>query len=117
MNRENVRHAVGDKVVALSDTPNAICQTRKKGSIYTVYDTTFCSKCGIQSINLANTTAAAFCECGLCGKMNASEGLEWTRSDQFAKLDELPDLIASYEEQGEYEMCGLLLGILNGVEV
>lgn len=83
-----VRHNIGDKVIALNDTPDEFCQSRTKNEIYDVLDISYCTKCGEQSINidtlfLENST----CECE-CGHI-INNIKYWTHSKYFANISNL----------------------------
>lgn len=83
---------IGDKVVALTNTPANVlerCQPRKKGEVYKVIDTKECDNCGSQMVNVSDTPSSReflLCHCG--GKL-ATDGVHWTLSINFAPVDEI----------------------------
>lgn len=106
-NPRNVRHNIGDKVVALSSNNKYHCQNRQAGKIYTVLDTIYCIKCGIQSINIGQYTSNELVEC-LCGGVQHAEGKRWTDSHFFAPLQEIDNMMASAIEEENYEIAQIL---------
>lgn len=79
---------IGDKVIALTNPPlNEFVQERIKGHIYTVIDIRYCCKCGVQCINIGPKAVITIAEC-YCGCLYQTEGLKWTDSKFFVKVDE-----------------------------
>ncbi len=87
---------VGERVIALDSCPETdpSRQPRVKGKIYTVKAVLYCSGCGSQKINIGyhslSTSGQLRCD---CGKRGDAEGLKWTNSVHFAKLDNIDKLI------------------------
>lgn len=108
-----MKHSIGDSVVALTNTPNYRCQPRVKGQIYKVKDIMYCSKCGIQTINIGYTIDiprfSGILECN-CGSEIFSNGLHWTESKYFAPVTEA--FLKECEEKEEYELCSTIKEIL-----
>lgn len=106
----NVRHSVGDMVVALDSTPNLFAQPREKGKIYMVKDISYCSKCGIQAINIgfyldySKFTDNATCTC--CGTKRKCNGKHWTLSYRFAPISE--STLQSAVEEENYELAAII---------
>lgn len=113
----NVRHSVGDIVVALDSAPNYNCQPRKKGNIYIVEDVIYCYKCGVQSINtgyfldLSKLSNYITCTCGTEKQCN---GKHWTLSDRFAPLTDT-SLQQAVEEEN-YELAVIIRDALHKTE-
>lgn len=84
---ENAKFSIGERVIALSSTPNERCQKREKGKIYTIKGIIYCPKLGHQLINLGETHIShrIFCR---CGNTHLNEGLAWTYHTEFAKIDD-----------------------------
>jgi hypothetical protein len=101
---------IGDNVIALSSTPCENAQTRIKGKIYKVCDISYCSKCGLQLLNIGQASpndATIECTCNYVGRAN---GLMWTFSTEFRKLtsDSLEALESEAVENEDYELAGTL---------
>ena len=108
-----MKFKIGQKVVALTNPMNNLCQPRIKGNVYIVLDVSYCSKCGVQSINITtNYTHHGEVLCG-CGNNCPSQGKFWTDSILFAPLDNLEATIAELAEKEEYEVCAMLQKILD----
>ena len=105
-----VRHSIGDKVVALTNPLNNLCQNRVKGTVYTVLDTKYCSKCGVQSINIGEISTYKNSECS-CGNISLSEGRYWTDSFHFANVDNIKDALSESIKTENYELSSLLRDI------
>ena len=106
-NPKNVRHNVGDKVVALTSNSSPRSQTRVAGQTYVVKDVTYCQKCGMQAINIGQSTYIPFIDC-TCGHEQPTRGKHWTDSPLFAPLQEIDNLMASAIETENYEMAEVL---------
>lgn len=106
---KNIRHEIGERVIALTTNPDDLHQPRKKGDIVTVQNTMYCIKCGVQCINFNNNTVPNYMcdevECN-CGHSQLHNGLYWTDSEHFAKIDE--DTLQSLIEQEEYELADIV---------
>jgi hypothetical protein len=102
-NRKNVRHNVGDKVIALNSTPPSdfLLQKRIKGKVYEILDVLYCSKCGIQSVNITTDREEMDVECD-CGHIGSTEKC-WTYSWLFTKPEELEGLLNEAVEEERYE--------------
>ncbi len=101
-NKTNVRHEVGDKVIALTNPKTANSQPRKKGQIYIVKAIKYCPYCGIQAINIGQQTTNIIVVCK-CGKQQNTTGLKWTQSHHFVKPQELKAKIEEAVEIEDYE--------------
>lgn len=102
---------VGEKVIALNSCPetDTTRQPRVKGKIYEVKAVMYCSGCGSQKINIGylSQTGAEKLRCD-CNKRVDNEGLKWTNSIHFAKLDNLDKLIEEAVENEDYELAATL---------
>jgi hypothetical protein len=104
------RFKIGDKVVALTSNRDEKSQPRVKGKIYNVHAIRYCPGCGMQKINLglpipAGTSNMTVCT---CSKKSPSEGLYWTLSKFFAKVDDLDSALESALENEDYELAVML---------
>lgn len=105
-----MNHKIGDKVIALNNPANLItAQPRIKGHIYTVKDIMYCSKCGLQAINLGNKLNSLhnFTDCS-CGGSNLNNGLHWTTSKYFAPLQDIASEIEKAINEENYELADIL---------
>jgi len=94
---------IGDKVVALTDTPPAVasrCQPRKQGEVYSVLDSRECKTCTSQMINVSDSPSKAEFLLCYCGDKIKTDGVHWTLSLNFAPVDEM---LAHALEQEDYE--------------
>jgi len=107
---EIIRHSIGDKVVALTNPKTKFCQQRIKGNVYIVNDVNYCNKCGCQTINIGVTSRCAnvLCECGNLYKTN---DLCWTRSELFAPINNLENIMEEAIANEDYELCKTLTEI------
>lgn len=99
---------IGERVIALSTTGTDKGQPRVKGILYTVKNVMYCSKCGIQAINIGELILPGQShkvEC-YCGHVMLNEGLQWTASSQFAKID-YSSLKHAVEEE-DYELACII---------
>lgn len=110
---------IGQKVVALNSSADYRAQPRVKGNIYTVLDILYCSKCGIQTINITayytppnGVIWSGNVRCR-CGSVQPHQNKPWTASSFFAPLDNLEATIAELAEKEEYETCAMLQKILD----
>jgi len=110
---KNIRHKIGDNVVALTDPENEECQPRKKGHVYTVFDVAYCPKCGVQEINIGPHTNSAYTLCD-CGGRHDTRGLFWTHSCLFAPIDEAT--MQSAIEEENYELAAILRDLMIELE-
>ena len=110
---ENIRHKVGDRVIALTDPFNEFSQPRKKGQIYTVKAVAYCPKCGAQKVNIGHASIYKMIECG-CGCVTETNGLRWTNSFHFAPIDEAT--LQSAIEQENYELAAILRDYMVEIE-
>jgi hypothetical protein len=104
------RFQLGDKVVALTGHRNEKGQPRVKGKIYAVHAIQYCPACGEQKINLGisapiNTSSIIICT---CNKKRPNEGLYWTSSKFFAKVDDLESALEEAVENEDYELAAML---------
>lgn len=110
---KNQRFSVGDRVIALTDPaePYPYCQPRNMGQEYTVEAIIYCSKCGIQSINIGPVVDKWFdvaigdCDCG--HELNAGM-IYWTYSYLFAPVQELDKLIEELLKVEDYETATII---------
>ena len=112
--KNNARHSVGDRVVALSSNRNELSQPRVKGKIYTVQSIYYCSGCGIQTINIGCNNPYQEVEC-TCGKSQDNMGLHWTDSREFAKLDK--SALQNAVEEENYELASIIRDALKTEKV
>jgi excinuclease UvrABC helicase subunit UvrB len=104
------RFKIGDKVVALTGQINKTSQPRVKGKVYAIHAIQYCSGCGEQAINLGvqtpiNGSDLSVC---MCGKQSLNEGLHWTLSKFFAKVDDLESAMEEAVENEDYELAATL---------
>lgn len=101
------RFNIGDKVIALTDPRNELSQPRVKGKMYIVVSLMYCQKCGDQMISLGvkSVNGRLLCDCG-CAQEN--DGFFYTRSTNFAKVDEFDQEIAEAVSDENYELASLL---------
>ena len=110
---KNIRHNIGDRVIALTSNPDSSYQPRKKGDIITVLDTMYCCRCGVQAINFTNILPySTTCDCE-CGHEDTTTKY-WTYSHLFAKIDE--DTLNQLVEDEEYELAAILTKELVTIE-
>lgn len=93
---KNIRHNVGDRVMATRSSTSPYSQPAKEGEIYRVLDTTYCPKCGIQKINtcgrlknVGELYPAETTICSDCKTLFANNGFHWTNSYLFVKPDHI----------------------------
>ena len=100
---------VGDRVIALTSPGNTDCQPRIRGEIYTVEAVCYCPKCGRQAVNVGfpqqGNSGTIVCSCRF---IHDAYGLSWTRSDHFAKVEDLEKEIAKAVYVEDYEFAQLL---------
>jgi hypothetical protein len=108
------KFSVGDKVVALSNPNHPNCQPRIKGKIYTVNAVMFCSTDGHQLVNLGLPSEYTLLRCS-CGKKHPNDGLMWTFSKEFAKVDDVDEALENAVVSEDYELAVVLrdLGLQN----
>jgi hypothetical protein len=104
---KNIRHKIGDRVVALTNPPSDRSQFRVKGQIYKVVDVSYCSKCGNQTINIGQQTNCVNFECD-CGFTSPTNGLHWTNSYLFVKVDDIEDTLTEAINNEDYELASIL---------
>lgn len=104
------KFSVGDKVVALSNQPTPNSQPRIKGKIYTVNAIMFCSTDGRQLINLGLPSEHVVLLCS-CGKKHPNDGLMWTFSKEFAKVDDVDEALENAVASEDYELAVVLRDI------
>ena len=104
------RFKIGNKVVSLTNPANEGSQPRVKGKTYNVKAIQYCSGCGEQVINLGYrlpNDVSEYSDCN-CGKQVFNEGLFWTMSKFFAKVDDLDSALESALENEDYELAVML---------
>lgn len=105
------KHKIGDKVLALTNPGYPSSQPRKKGNIYIVQDTSYCCKCGIQSINIGpKLDLKKFSNCVecRCGNIQDALFLCWTDSNHFAKVDDLEKEMQEAVKKEDYETATVI---------
>jgi len=102
-----VRHSIGDKVVALTNPKDQYCQPRLKGTVYTVLDYKYCSKCGTQAINIGEITTSEYAECS-CGSISISNCKCWTDSMHFANIKNIESELLEAIKNEDYEFASIL---------
>jgi hypothetical protein len=105
---KNIRHYIGDKVVALTNPATDISQFRVKGQIYEVMDAAYCPKCGKQAINIGQKTSLTKTICNTCGTLRDNYGLYWTGSELFVKVDDIEELLTEAINDEDYELASTL---------
>lgn len=108
------RFEIGEVVIALTNPRSERCQPRTKGSTYVVCAIQYCSKCGTQLINIGpkariNISGIGVCS---CGSYMQHEGLCWTKSDLFARPQELQAEIQEAVAVENYEKAHELQQLL-----
>jgi len=101
---------IGEKVVALIGQVHPNAQPRTKGNIYTVEDVMFCSTDGHQMINLGYQSKHIGLIC-TCGKKHPTNGLMWTNSEHFAKVDDVEEALEEAIANEDYELATILRDI------
>jgi len=105
------RFKIGDKVVSLTNPATEGSQPRVKGKTYNVKAVQYCSGCGTQNINLGYglppNKFSNYGDC-TCGKEALNEGLYWTLSKYFARVDDLDTAIEEAVENEDYETAATL---------
>jgi hypothetical protein len=107
------RFKIGDRVVSLTNPATEGSQPRVKGKTYSVQAVQYCSGCGVQVINigyrLPNNAMiySDYSDC-VCGKEVFNEGLFWTLSKFFAKVDDLETAIEEAVQNEDYETAATL---------
>jgi hypothetical protein len=100
----------GDKVVALVGQTHPSAQPRVKGKIYEVVDIMFCHREGHQMINLGYGSEHNTILCS-CGKKHFNNGLMWTDSAHFAKVDEVDKALEKAVAEEDYDLAIILRDI------
>ena len=101
---------IGDNVVALNNPLNSKSQPRVKGKVYKVQAIQYCPGCGTQTINLGYhlpDDVSDYSDC-TCGKESSNEGLYWTLSNYFARVDDLETAIEEAIAEEDYETAATL---------
>jgi hypothetical protein len=104
------RFKIGDKVVSLTNPATEGSQPRVKGKTYNVKAIQYCSGCGEQVINLGYhlpDDVSNYSDCN-CGKEVFNEGLYWTLSKYFARVDDLDTAIEEAVQNEDYETAATL---------
>lgn len=109
---KNIRHNIGDKVVSLTNQSSSLSQPRIKGHIYNVYSIKYCPTCGTQMINIGYKTNLLYVSCSDCKHTQENDGLHWTISPLFAKVDDLENTLNECVENEDYEFASILRDIL-----
>jgi hypothetical protein len=109
---ENIRHKIGDRVVALTNPMDDDCQPRIKGHVYVVEAICYCAKCGKQAINIgqhideSRYNDETECDCGYSTKEN--DWLFYTDSELFAKVDDIEETLTEAINNEDYELASML---------
>jgi hypothetical protein len=98
---------IGDKVVALTDSKHILSQPREKGRLYNVVSVMYCQRCGTQMVSLGFKAKGSKILC-TCGSTQHNDGLCFTQSKHFAKVDDFDQEIAYAIEEENYEIAALL---------
>lgn len=98
---------VGDKVIALSDSPTEQSQFRKKGSVYIVNDITFCPFCCINLVNIGQRTNLQAVQCK-CNTMLHTRGLMWTPTSEFILYSNREKEMYNAVDREDYEFAAIL---------
>jgi len=106
--KENIRHNIGDEVIALKSNVTNLQQYRIKGEKYIVKDIMYCSKCGLQMINIGQTTNLLNVKCGECHHTSSTNFLMWTCSKLFIKVDNISEMLEEAIHNEDYELASLL---------
>lgn len=105
------RFKIGDKVVSLTNPLSEGSQPRVKGKVYKVQAIQYCPGCGTQTINLGYhlppNKFSEYSDC-TCGKEALNEGLYWTLSKYFARVDDLEAAIEEAIAEEDYETAAAL---------
>lgn len=98
---------VGDKVIALSNSPDDNCQFRCKGSVYMVNSITYCVMCMKTLINIGQRSnhKGVVCKCGM---LMDTGGFMWTPKDEFVLLDLKDQALTEAIEREDYEFAAKL---------
>lgn len=110
---------VGEQVIALKSQPTKTTQPRIKGNLYIVKDVMFCSKCGIQVVNLGYKTPIGygkFSSFMCCSNVQENNGLYWTRSEYFARPDELESLMLNMANEDNFEGAQEIKDIIDNIQ-
>jgi hypothetical protein len=82
---------IGEKVVALNDSPSSNNMRRIKDEIYKVQDILFCEKCGQQYLNFGDVANRRWNDdmgtC-VCGFKTHARGLLWSNAGNYKSLTE-----------------------------
>lgn len=116
MNRENVRHSVGDRVVAINIRgieDSAI----KLGEKYLIEGISYCPYCGLQICNIGVSCSEDYWDdVILCVCDNIVQdrfvGFHAVGAYRLVKLDELPALLTETEQQEDYDTCVMLRDLM-----
>ena len=106
-----MKFTIGEDAIALSNPMfGALSQPRIKGKTYKVLAVQYCTRCGIQSINVAGRTPEFYrplvsCD---CGSIQNNEGLWWTNSTEFIKPEDVQQAIEAAVEIEDYEFAQTL---------
>jgi hypothetical protein len=103
------RFQIGDRVIALSTTTSSSLQARERGRMYIVEHVRYCSGCGNHMINIGVKTNVSGVQC-VCNRVLDSHGKSWTRSTEFALVDQ--STLKAFEESEEYELAAIIHKIL-----
>ena len=115
------RFEIGQIVVALTNPPDEFNQPRTKGCKYPILDVMYCSKCGIQDINIAGELGkyapngklwSKYMTCS-CGNTSLNHGKHWTNSENFALVDDIKEELEEAVANEDYELAALLRDINN----
>lgn len=98
---------VGDKVIALSDSPDDTCQFRRKGSVYMVNAMSYCVMCMKSLVNIGQRSnhKGVMCKCGM---LMDTQGLMWTPKDEFVLLADRQSALDEAVKREDYEFAAKL---------
>ena len=97
----------GDKVIALSDSPNEQSQFRRRGSVYVVNETIICMFCRRYLINIGQRTNFQTVKCK-CNTMLHTAGLMWTPTSEFVLLADKDKEMYLAVDREDYEFAAKL---------
>lgn len=106
---KNIRHKIGDEVIALNTPPDKRSQQREKGKKYIIQAVSYCGYCGIQLINIGqkiqDDTEIVKCNCDW---LQLNQGLKWTAASEFISVNNIEEFKEELIEQEDYDTLILL---------
>jgi len=111
----DIKHKIGDKVVAITTTENTYSQPRIKGEVYIIKDVHFCSNCGAQYVNFGYDVKVSFGKCTTCDASQPTRNLRWTPSNHYINICDIDLLMKSAISKEDYEFAAILRDINNSI--